>query len=123
MAVKPFEVTYHDSDIAILSLVGEHDLSTSAELHRALRALLRSGERVIVDLSRAAFIDSSVLNNLVQARRRARERGSEVVLLVGTTPGVERVLQVTRLLEHFPHESTREGAIELARNGWGPAGG
>jgi anti-sigma B factor antagonist len=122
--VKPsFEVSYHDTDIAILSLLGEHDLATRDELRAALDRLVRSGEQLIVDLTQAEFIDSSVLNSLVQAQAQARERGLQLVLELATAPEVKRILEVTGLLERFPSASSREEAIRLARNGQPPAGG
>ncbi len=66
------DVTWHDTDIAIVSLVGEHDLSTSDELLNQLESLVRGREAVIVDLSAAEFIDSSVLNSLVRVSKLAQ---------------------------------------------------
>ena len=119
---KPIEVTYYDTDIAIVSLFGEHDLSTSRDLEQLFGSLLRSGEQLIVDLTQAEFIDSSVLNNLVRATKRAEERGLTVTLQVATAPAVRRVLEVTGLLSRFPIAATREEAILLARDGTGSNG-
>jgi anti-anti-sigma regulatory factor len=69
---------------------------------------------VIVDLSVAEFVDSSVLNALLQGDRLARDRGRLLTLQVGTEAIVARVLEVSGLLEHLVHASTRERAFELA---------
>jgi anti-anti-sigma factor len=115
--VKPIEVTYYDTDIAIVTLHGEHDLATQHELRAVFHSLLRSGELVVVDLSQAEFIDSSVLNNLLRATNEARERGLSVTLQLATAPNVRRILEVTGLLDRLPCVSTREEAIQLARTG------
>lgn len=114
--MKPVEVTYHETDIAIVTLLGEHDLSTRDELERVFRQLVRSGEQIIVDLSRVEFIDSSVLRNLLIATSQGHERGLSVTLQLSTEPRVRRVLQVTGLLDRLPCAVTREEAIGLARN-------
>jgi anti-anti-sigma factor len=115
--VKPIEVTYYDTDIAIVALHGEHDLATHDELRQVFQSLLRSGELVVVDLSQADFIDSSVLNNLLRATNEARERGLSVTVQLATTPNIRRVFEVTGLLDRLPCVSTREEAIQLSRAG------
>jgi anti-anti-sigma factor len=116
-AVQPIEVSYHDTDIAIVSLYGEHDLAANGQLVRTLRSLVRSGDQVIVDLSEVEFIDSSVLNNLVMTDRLARQRGSTLTLQVATAAIVHTALEVTGMLKLLACASTREEAISVARNG------
>lgn len=116
------EVSYYDTDVAIVTLFGEHDLSTREQLEQTFGSLLRSGEQLIVDLTPTEFIDSSVLNSLVQATNRAEERGLTVTLQVATAPAVRTVLEVTGLLSRFPIAATREEAILLAHNGTGSNG-
>jgi anti-sigma B factor antagonist len=111
------EVSYHDTDVAIVTLHGEHDLSSKEPLRQTLRSLLRSGEQIVVDLSVVEFIDSSVLNNLVTASKLAQERRSSLTLQIGTTPVVWRVLEVSGLLNRLPCFPTRDDAIQAARNG------
>jgi anti-anti-sigma factor len=119
-AVKPIEVSYHDPDIAIVTLLGEHDLAGGEELEQTLRQLLQSGEHIVVDLSETEFIDSSVLNNLVRATNEGRELGLSLVLQLSTAPNVRRVLEVTGLLERLPCASSREEAVRLARTNTRP---
>jgi anti-sigma B factor antagonist len=115
--VKPIEVTYYDTDIAVVTLRGEHDWATRHELRQVFQSLLRSGELVVVDLSQAEFIDSSVLHNLLRATNEARERGLSVTLQLATARNVRRVFEVTGLLDRLPCVKTREEAIQLARTG------
>jgi anti-sigma B factor antagonist len=110
------EVSWCGTDIAILTLHGEHDLATAPALAEELRRTIRAGELTIVDLSRAQFIDSSVVNNLYAAERLARERGLTLTLQLGTESVVQRALEITGLLEQVHCASSREEAIAHARS-------
>ncbi|HEX2435901.1 MAG TPA: STAS domain-containing protein [Solirubrobacterales bacterium] len=107
--------------MAVITFSGEHDLNTAPDLRQKLAAELEDGFAIVVDLSGAAFVDSSILGAVLDARRRAREAGVafEVALNEGAQP-VERVLDVTGLRASLPVHSTRGAAIEAARSG--PAG-
>ena len=110
------DVSWHDTDIALVSLVGEHDLSTADQLQRQLELLLRSREAVIVDLSAAEFIDSSVLQNLIRADKFAQQGETRLTLQLGTAPAVIKLLEVSGLDKYFVLASSREEAIEAACN-------
>ena len=110
------DLTWHDTDIAVVSLVGEHDLSTATQLQSQLELLLRGREAVIVYLSAAEFIDSSVLNNLVRADKLARQQGTRLTLLLETAPAVVRLLEIAGLDGYFVLAGSREEAIAAARN-------
>jgi anti-anti-sigma factor len=55
----------------LLRLRGEHDLVNAGDLQAQIEAVLARGSKVLVDLSEATFIDSTVLNVLVRAARIA----------------------------------------------------
>jgi anti-sigma B factor antagonist len=60
-----------ENDCWVVSLVGEHDLSTRDKLDSVLADVLATGATVIVDLSAATFIDSSTLAVLIHAFQQA----------------------------------------------------
>ena len=122
VAVYGFEVTWADTDVAILTLTGEHDLASEDALHDELRTLLRAGELVVVDLSEVEYVDSSVLRQLWRASDVAQERRQSVALQLGTSPIVRRLLELTGFLQHFPCASSRIEAVELARRSAGGSG-
>ena len=96
---------------AVLELLGEHDYASKDDVAWPLLSLVEETELLVVDVSEAKFIDSSILHNLVRADRAARELGSSLRLQVGTTPVVRRVLELSELLDRLDCVSSREEAL------------
>jgi anti-sigma B factor antagonist len=87
-------------------------------LSEQLEALLQERIPLVVDLTPATFVDSSVLRVLLEARRHAQEQKvGFAIALDGETPGVSRILEVTGLMPVFPVMQGREDAVEAARSG------
>jgi anti-sigma B factor antagonist len=104
-----------DSGLAVLTISGEHDLSTAPNLRRRLNALLDEGTATVIDLSPATFIDSSILGVILDGRRRAEE--AEIGFAVARSNGsdaVDRVLEVTGLRAELPVHARREEAVAAA---------
>jgi anti-sigma B factor antagonist len=82
-----------------MSVAGELDLYTAPRLHAELTAAL-SGDAIpaclVVDMSEVGFCDSTGMNVLLAAQRRAREHGGDLQL-AGPRPPVRKILQVTGL--------------------------
>jgi anti-sigma B factor antagonist len=95
----------------VLELSGEHDLARRDELRDVLTALVGGHDLVIVDLSGATFIDSSVLSSLISADRLARDRGSVLRIQLGSADIVHKVLEISGLLDHLECVSDRETAL------------
>jgi anti-anti-sigma regulatory factor len=87
------EVDRSGRGLCVISVIGEHDVSTASKLDEALSLVLGVGAAVIVDLSATTFIDTMFLSVIVH---HARDRGweSAVVSPIGTTP--RRVLDYIR---------------------------
>jgi anti-sigma B factor antagonist len=86
----------------IMSLGGEIDLYTAPRLHGELVTLL-SGDspvQVIVDMSGVEFCDSTGMNVLLAAHRKAREQGGDLEL-AAPRPAIRKILQVTGLESVF----------------------
>ena len=78
----------------VLTLSGEADLTTVAELTEALTAQLANGARhLTVDLSRLRFADSAVIRELVLADRTLKQRGGGLAL-AHPQPVVARALSM-----------------------------
>ena len=78
----------------MLTLSGEADLTTVAELTEALTAQLAVGTRYLtVDLSRLRFADSAVIRALVLADRTLKQRAGGLALAY-PQPVVARALSL-----------------------------
>src|SRR5436305_3810043 len=68
--------------VSILAVEGEHDLATRQDLRVALERIFADGRNVILDLSGATFIDSTILGLLFYTRRRPKRRMGERFVVV-----------------------------------------
>jgi anti-sigma B factor antagonist len=103
--------------VVVVVVEGEHDIYTAPTLRERLDEAIARGGGIVVDLSGATFVDSSVLGALLDVRRRAIEAGQGFVVCVGGSiePGVQRILDITGLVPVLPVITGREAAIEAAR--------
>src|ERR1041384_6248009 len=85
----------------IVSLEGEHDVASKTETESLLTKLIADNDRVVVDLSRATFVDSTIITLLYRADEAARARGHSFGLLLGTEPIVERALELSGVLDRI----------------------
>ena len=118
--MEPNEIRLERSDdgVVVARLEGEHDIYTAPTLRERLDEALGRGGGIVVDLTAATFVDSSVLGALLDARRRAIEAGQGYVVCVGDSvePGVQRILDITGLVPVLPVLQGREEAIQAARS-------
>src|SRR3954451_18078694 len=121
MEANPIVLDDTAGDIVVVVVEGEHDIYTAPTLRERLDEALERGGGVVIDLTGATFVDSSVLGALLDARRRALEAGQGYVVCVGETvePGVQRILDITGLVPVLPVINGREAAIKPTRNGAG----
>src|SRR3954447_19567825 len=105
-------------DVIVVVVEGEHDIYTAPTLRERLHEARRHRGGVVVALTAATFVDSSVLGALLDARRRALEASQGFVVCVGATvePGVQRILDITGLVPVLPVMSGREEAVSAARS-------
>jgi anti-sigma B factor antagonist len=70
-----------DGKTHVVAVSGEVDLFTAPEFKQRVTAPIAAGiDRVIVDLTRTTFIDSSSLGALIGAHRRLQQRGGRLVV-------------------------------------------
>ena len=86
---------------AVVALVGEHDLTTSAALERKADDGLGACDQLVVDLTEATFIDSSVINALARLARQARSRGVTFQVVAPLESHPRRVLDLMGLEGHL----------------------
>jgi anti-anti-sigma factor len=97
---EPFRVaTERSPGTQRIIAAGELDIATVPQLEEAFDAALDAGaERILVDLGALTFIDSTGLRLLI----RMHERCPDERLAIRSTPVVDRLLQVTGLLDQLP---------------------
>jgi anti-sigma B factor antagonist len=118
--VHPGDITVEreDSGVIVVSLTGEHDLSTAPALRERLEAALDERTPIVVNLSAAEFIDSSIIGVLLDLHRRADEAGiGFATALEDGAPPVRRVLEITGLDENLPIRDSAREAIQTAAAG------
>ena len=122
MDANPILLDDAAGDVMVVVVEGEHDIYTAPALRERLEEALGRGGGVVVDLTAATFVDSSVLGALLDARRRALDAKQGFVVCIGeqVEPGVRRILDITGLVPVLPVVNGRAEAIEAARtNGTG----
>ena len=100
------------ASVAIVPLVGEHDLSRHESLRVALaRASIRA-PNVIVDLSQCTFIDCTVVRLLLDAQSVVRrDEGDFGVVLPAAPNAVTRIAELVQLSQRARTYSSVEEAI------------
>ncbi|GAA3738868.1 STAS domain-containing protein [Salinactinospora qingdaonensis] len=85
------------ADYAVVTVRGEIDLYTAPHLHSKLVDAVNDGSRrLLVDMSRVEFCDSTGMNVLLSVMKHAREKEGALEL-VAPCPAVMKVLEVTGL--------------------------
>jgi anti-sigma B factor antagonist len=99
-------------DMQVYELTGSLDIATSPTVRAALVAASERGShRLIVDLTRVDFLDSTGLGALIGGQRRAKEFDGEVRLVVKEGQ-ILRLLRITGLLKVFAVYATLEDAVK-----------
>ena len=100
-----------DSETHVISLGGEIDLYTAPEFKERMVELIESGKKqIVVDLSKATFIDSTTLGVLVGGVKRLRPTGGSLAL-VCTDENITKIFEITGLDRVFPIHSSRDDAL------------
>jgi anti-sigma B factor antagonist len=109
-----FGLDQHELDerTQLIEVAGSVDLFAAPEFKQALMGAIDSGKRwIIVDLTAATLVDSTVLGTLLGARRRLSARRGGLAI-VCPEPGIRKVFEVTGLERMFPVEAELEEALE-----------
>ena len=111
------EDTAVDADTHVIELGGEVDLYTAPEFKERLLQLIEEGKsRVVVDLTKATFIDSTTLGVLVGGVKRLRPSGGSLAL-VCADQNILKIFEITGLDRVFPIHSSRDEALSALATG------
>jgi anti-anti-sigma factor len=90
-------VTPVGSSAVVVCLTGDHDCTTADAFLEEATAALAGCEHLVVDLSDATFIDSTLLKALQQVRGEAANRGATFDTVVGENRHVRDVIGTVHL--------------------------
>jgi anti-sigma B factor antagonist len=106
-----------DADTHVIELGGEIDLYTAPEFKERMVQVIEDGKKqVIVDLSKATFIDSTTLGVLVGGVKRLRPAGGTLAL-VCSDQNIVKIFEITGLDRVFPIYDTRDEALASVKQG------
>ena len=109
LRVPAVEAIERRDDGVVLRLAGELDLYNANDVAAALEEVAgESPRRVVIDLTDVAFVDSTALGTLVEARRQI---GPDVLVLAAPGADVARALEVSGLSGHFTVRGSVEDAL------------
>jgi anti-sigma B factor antagonist len=92
-------------------LAGEFDFAAASALRGQLAAAVASAPDVVVSTAGVTFLDCACLGIVNSARLQAAERGGRLCLASLTRP-VARLLELTKLAEHFETYPDPESAVD-----------
>ena len=117
MSILDFKVSSAELAGGVASVIvgGEVDLSTAPELKEVLNGVIDGGARfVLVDLSKATFIDSTTLGVLMGAVKRVRPDGGELAIACAD-PNIRKIFEITLLDRVFAIFDTPVAGAEHLR--------
>ena len=90
--------------VALVTLTGEHDLYGAQKLQERLETSISEGLAVVIDLTEAVFVDSTVVGVLLKAQKvaAAAELDYRVVMSESTGEPVRRMFEITGLTQILP---------------------
>ena len=101
-----------DRRTRVIEVEGQVDLYSAPEFKEQTARVIDGGaQRVIIDLSRLTFMDSTGLGVLVGALKRLRAARAELLLVV-TDYDIERLFELTGLDGAFRIYRSRDDALE-----------
>lgn len=103
----------HDG-VAVLHLLGEHDLATVVALRALIERTVADARGVVVSLAMTDFLDFRITEALRGGDELLQVRGQRLVLHVATASIVQRVLMLSGLATDLPCTGSVETAIALA---------
>jgi anti-sigma B factor antagonist len=98
-------------EVAVCAVpVEELDASNTAEFKREIAPVLEANGKVVLDLSRVRFVDSSGLGAFISCLRKLNAKGGDLKLS-GMSTSVRGVFELVRMHRVFDILPTREDAV------------
>lgn len=98
-------------DVAVVEIpVDELDASNTGELKHDIAPVLEANAKLVIDLSRLRFVDSSGLGAILSCLRQLSSKGGDLKL-TGMQKQVRAVFELVRMHRIFDIYGTREEAV------------
>jgi anti-sigma B factor antagonist len=98
-------------DVVIAAVpVDELDASNAGEFKRDIAPLLETNAKLVLDLSRVRFVDSSGLGAFISCLRKLNAKGGDLKLC-GMSKQVRAVFELVRMHRVFDILGTRDDAV------------
>ena len=98
-------------DLALIVLSGEVDVYSAPRLRNVIRDLVDKGKyRMVVDLEKVAFMDSTGLGVLVGGLKRVKRHQGELGIICNQER-ILRIFRITGLTKVFPIYRSREDLL------------
>lgn len=108
MEAKLFE----QSGVTVLQVFGEINISTSPDLRKVFEK--NTAKKVVVDLEKVNYIDSSGLATLVEMLKRMKSQGGSLGL-ANLSDKVRSLFEITKLDKLFSVYKNQQDAISQAK--------
>ena len=108
MEVKTFE----KEGVLVFQVDGEINISTSPELKKQFEK--QPSKKVVVDLLKVGYIDSSGLATLVEILKKTKTQGGSLGLS-GLSEKVKSLFEITKLDKLFQVSATQDEAVNRVK--------
>jgi len=109
------EEEWHD-DVPVARLRGEIDAANVDDIGARVRALLSNESTgLVVDLGGVTYVDSAGINLLFALGEALRGRQQQLVIVVGQSSPIARMIALTGLDHAVPTRATVDEAVAAAR--------
>ncbi len=100
------------NDIAVISLSGRLNVTTTAELEQVFTKLLEEKQtKVLVECRELEYISSAGLRVLLTAAKQFKKISGEIAL-AGLSRNVKQVFEISGFTSIFPIYTTRDEAVK-----------
>jgi anti-anti-sigma factor len=101
----PADFSRHGGATTTIEVTGELDLAAAPVLGEEVERAFQDGAtELVIDLGGVRFIDSAGLRQLLATLEECERRGCPLRLVPGP-PGVQRVFEISGLIDHLPFTS------------------
>ncbi len=100
------------NDVAVITLKGRLNVTTTAELEKVFDKLFEDGEtKVLVECRELEYISSAGLRALLSAAKQFKKVSGEIALS-GLSQNVKQVFEISGFTSIFPIYATRDEALK-----------